>query len=72
MENSTRQKYQVNGMSCGGCASTVKNKLSTVLGVTSVQIDVAKKEAEIVSSEVITISKLQDALKDTHYTIAEN
>ena len=72
MENSTRQMYQVKGMSCGGCAATVKNKLSAVSGVTSVQIDVTKKEAEIISSEVISISKLQDALKDTQYRITEN
>lgn len=72
MGNPTTQKYQVNGMSCGGCASTVKNKLSTVSGVTSVQIDVAKKEAEIVSSEALSVSTLQDSLKGTHYTIAEN
>lgn len=72
MGNSTTQKYQVNGMSCGGCASTVKNKLVAVSGVTSVQIDVAKKEAEIISSEALSLSKLQDALKNTHYTIAEN
>ncbi len=72
MENSTTQKYQVNGMSCGGCATTVKNKLSTVSGVISVQIDFAKKEAEIVSTEVVSFSKLQDALENTQFTIAEN
>ena len=28
MENSITHTYHVSGMSCGGCAATVKNKLS--------------------------------------------
>jgi len=52
-------------MSCGGCVATVKSKLSAATGVTSVQIDLAKKQAEIKADT------LQKALKDTHYTITE-
>jgi copper chaperone CopZ len=71
MENSIKHTYHIGGMSCGGCATTVKNKLSAAPGVTSVQVDLAKKEAVIISSEIITANTLQDALKNTHYTIAE-
>jgi copper chaperone len=58
-------------MSCGGCATTVKNKLSDAPGVTSVQIDLSKKEAEIISSQVISVDKLEEALSNTGYTISE-
>jgi len=58
-------------MSCGGCATTVKNKLSDAPGVISVSVDLAKKEAEITSAVVIKADTLQDSLKNTHYTIAE-
>ncbi len=58
-------------MSCGGCVAAVKNKLSTVAGVTSVQVDLAKKEAEITSSAIIKADALQNALKNTQYTISE-
>jgi copper chaperone CopZ len=58
-------------MSCGGCVATVKNKLSAEPGVTSVQVDLARKEAEITSSAIIKPDTLQDALKNTHYTITE-
>lgn len=58
-------------MSCGGCVATVKSKLSAATGVTSVQIDLAKKQAEITSSTEIKADTLQKALKDTHYTITE-
>jgi copper chaperone CopZ len=71
MENLIKHTYHIGGMSCGGCATTVKNKLSAAPGVTSVQVDLAKKEAEITSSAIITADTLQDALKNTHYTIAE-
>ncbi len=71
MENSIKHIYHIDGMSCGGCVSTVKNKLSAATSVTSVQVDLAKKQAEITSSAVIKFDTLQDALKNTHYTITE-
>jgi copper chaperone CopZ len=71
MENSIKHTYHIGGMSCGGCVATVKNKLTAAPGVTSVQIDLAKKQAEITSSAAIKASTLQDALKNTRYTIAE-
>jgi copper chaperone CopZ len=71
MENSIMHTYHIGGMSCGGCVATVKNRLSAAPGVTSVSVDLQKKEAEITSSAVIKANTLQDALKNTHYTIAE-
>ncbi len=71
MENSIKHTYHIGGMSCGGCAATVKNKLSAAPGVTSVSVDLGKKEAVIISSAVIKADTLQDALKNTPYTIAE-
>jgi len=71
MENSIKHTYHIGGMSCGGCVATVKNKLSAASGVTSVQVNLAKKEAEITSSAEIKAETLQEALKNTHYTISE-
>jgi len=71
MENLTKHIYHINGMSCGGCAATVKNILSAAPGITSVHVDWAKKEAEITSSQLINADKLQEALSDTGYTISE-
>ena len=58
-------------MGCGGCATTVKNKLTATLGVISVQVDLAKKQAEITSSLTLKVDMLQEALSDTDYTISE-
>jgi copper chaperone CopZ len=71
MENSIKHTYHIGGMSCGGCVATVKNKLSAALGVTSVEINLAKKEAEITSSKPLDANVLQQALNNTGYTIAE-
>lgn len=71
MENSTKHTYHIGGMSCGGCVSAVTNKLSSAPGVISVKIDLAKKEAEITSSVVMEADTLQDALRNTQYTISE-
>jgi copper chaperone CopZ len=71
MEKSVIHSYHVSGMSCGGCATTVKNKLSAAPYVISVNVDLAKKEAEITSSVEIKAVTLQNALNNTHYTITE-
>ena len=71
MENSIKHTYHIGGMGCGGCATTVKNKLTAAPGVTSVQVDLAKKQAEITSLLAIKVDTLQEELSDTGYTIAE-
>jgi copper chaperone len=71
MENSIKHTYHIGGMSCGGCVSAVKQKLSSVPGVTSVTVDLGKKEAEIISSEEIKTDMLRSAFSNTHYTISE-
>ena len=71
MEKSIAHTYNIGGMSCGGCVSTVKNKLSGVPGVKSVTVDLGKKEAEITSSLEIKTDTLRSAFSNTHYTISE-
>jgi copper chaperone CopZ len=71
MEKLFTHTYHIGGMSCGGCISTVKQKLSSVPGVTSVTVDLGKKEAEITSSEEIKTDTLRRAFSNTNYTISE-
>ncbi len=71
MEKLLTHTYHIGGMSCGGCVSTVKQKLSSVPGVTSVTVDLGKKEAEITSSEEMETDTLRRAFSNTHYTISE-
>lgn len=71
MEKLTSHTYQIGGMSCGGCATTVKHKLSAIPGVESVTVDLAKRQADITSSKDIKADALQDALRNTNYTISD-
>ncbi len=71
MENSITHTYHIGGMSCGGCVAGVKQKLSAVAGVTSISVDLGKKQAEIISSEEIKTELLSNALSNTQYTISE-
>jgi copper chaperone CopZ len=71
MEKSLSHTYHIGGMSCGGCVSSVKQKLCGVPGVTSVTVDLGKKEAEIISSKQIETETLRRAFSHTHYTISE-
>jgi len=58
-------------MSCGGFATTVKNRLSVAPNLTTVQVELVKKVTEITSSQTIKANNLQDVLKNTDYTISE-
>jgi copper chaperone len=71
MEKSVTHTYHVSGMSCGGCAATVKNKLSTIPAISSVKVDLGKQQVEIPSSQLIKITTLQDVLSNTSYTICD-
>lgn len=62
--------YSVKGMTCEGCASSVKEKLSKVDGVQSVEVDLEKAEAEITMRDHVPIQKLKHALSEK-YTIDE-
>lgn len=70
-KNEITHTYHIGGMSCGGCVKTVENKLSTHPDVSSVKVDLEKKQAEITSSQLLKINELQKALENSNYTIAE-
>ncbi len=71
MENSIKHTFHIGGMSCGGCVSSVKNRLAAVPNVTFVEVDLANKQAEITSSVALNAETLQNAFANTHYTISE-
>src|SRR5687768_17169245 len=55
--------YQISGMTCSGCASTVEKALSTVAGVEFVKVDLAQSIATITMHHHIPTRELQTALK---------
>ena len=65
-----KNTYNVTGMTCNGCVSSVTEKISKIDGVLSVQVDLENKEAVIDSNHQINLSNLQEALSPK-YTISK-
>lgn len=59
----------VEGMSCNGCANSVKAAFSQIEGVSAVEINLEEKKAALQSSRELTKEQLEEALADTSYTV---
>ena len=66
------KKYELQGMSCGGCVSNVKRALAKIPNVEDVEVQLKPPIANITMSKSIDINELQTHLnKAGHYTIKE-
>lgn len=59
----------IEGMTCGHCKAAVEDALKTVPGVTSVTVDLAKREAVVIGSA--SRGDLAIAVEDAGYTVTE-
>ena len=59
--------YNIEGVKCGGCAAVVKEKLSDIEGVETVEVDIAKNKLLVVGTTDKEV--LQKALSDTKFKI---
>jgi len=67
-----KQKFKINGMSCGSCRQTVEKALQLVEGITSVQVSMSPPEAIIEKDDSVTFEQLNSALsKAGNYSIGE-
>lgn len=64
-----KHTYRVSGMKCDGCAKTVSDKLSSVIGVDEVNVDLTKNQV-VVSGKAFKWL-LKRSLKDTKYSLEE-
>lgn len=62
-----KNEYSVEGVKCGGCASTVKEKLSKLDNVDSVEVNIQDKNIVVEGSA--SKKELQAALADTNFKI---
>lgn len=56
-------EYQIEGMTCGSCVTTVENLLQNVPGITKAKVSLADKAATIDMDRHVDIERLQSALK---------
>ena len=67
-----KKNYELAGMSCGGCVSSVKQMLLKVPGVTEAEVQLRPPGAVLTMDKTIGIDELQAQLKKAgHYTIKE-
>jgi len=65
-----QKKYEILGMSCGGCLSNVKKALLQIPNVEDVEVQLRPPIANIIMSKSIDVNELQTHLnKTSHYTI---
>ena len=62
---------QISGMTCEGCRSSVKNKLSTLDGVDKVQVDLTKGQAVIYSKNPVSLLLIKETLPSKYSLIKE-
>ena len=67
-----KKNYELQGMSCGGCVSSVKNALLKLPGVEDAEVHLHPQTAVLTLSKPIDVGELQSQLsKAGHYTIKE-
>ena len=66
-----KHTYSVTGMTCSGCAETVKRTLSNVSNVEAVNINLENGSAEIAMTQHVPLAQFQQALASYAYKISE-
>ena len=59
--------YNIEGVKCGGCVAVVKEKLSDIEGIETVEVDISRKKLIVVGTADKDV--LQKALNDTKFKI---
>ncbi len=60
----------VAGMSCGGCASSVRAELTTVPGIIDVDIDISSGTVTIDSEAPVDAAAIRAAVEEAGYQLA--
>ena len=65
-------KYELEGMSCGGCVRNVKQSLLQIPDITDADVQLNPQTVVLTMNRSITLDELQAQLeKSGHYTIKE-
>ena len=64
-----KKTISIDGMTCGNCVRHVTEALTEVEGVTSVNVDLAGKKADLDAAESVTEETLKAAVTEAGYTV---
>jgi len=65
--------FKIEGMTCGGCVSRVKDALDAIPGMTSVEVNLSAGTVKVQSNRAIKMDDVQRALAPlSHYSVVGN
>jgi copper ion binding protein len=64
------QTYTVTGMTCGHCVSSVSAEISTIPGVSAVDVDLATGEVTVTSKQPVSPDAISAAVEEAGYSVA--
>jgi len=67
---STIETHNVVGMTCDHCARSVRTEISTIDGVTDVDVDLASGNVRVTAERPVPTTALRDAVEEAGYTLA--
>jgi copper chaperone len=63
-------EYLVSGMHCGHCVSSVTEEVSSISGVTDVEVDLDSGRLIVISDAEIPFESIQAAVDEAGYSVA--
>lgn len=61
--------FQVEGMSCGHCVSSVQSEVSAIAGVSAVEVDLATGQVTVTSAAPIDADAVRAAVDEAGYEV---
>lgn len=65
----TTSTFHVEGMSCGHCVNSVQSEVSTIDGVTAVDVDLATGQVTVTSETPIDTDAVTTAVEEAGYEV---
>ena len=59
--------FNIPNISCGHCVMAIKNELTEIKGIVTVEGNPAEKQITVEWNAPLTLDKIQDFLKDINY-----
>lgn len=60
----TTQTYKIEGMTCGSCVEKISQRLKLIHDVSSVEVNLSEKKADITANRTVMLREVQSAIAD--------
>jgi copper chaperone len=67
---SQTQTYEVVGMTCGHCVSSVSEEVGALVGVREVHVDLGTGRLELTADQPVTTEVVRAAVEEAGYSLA--